>query len=68
MPEITADDVKRVLSEHQRRVSAILAAGGIALYLVVDQRATVPDGWVLDTDTDFYIPPNLDLTNLEKTQ
>ena len=65
---ITADDVRNIIASHQRRAAAIVAAGGIPLYEVVDNIKTVPDGWVLDSETQFYIPPNLDLSNLETTQ
>ena len=66
--EITTADVENILAAQQRRVAVILAAGGIAHMLVVDHRAVVPNGWVLDQETYFWIPPNLDLTNLETSQ
>lgn len=63
--ELTEEFVRQSLAWHQRRVDAILAAGGIAAMDAIDGLAVVPDGWVLDYITDFWIQPNLDLTHLE---
>jgi hypothetical protein len=38
------------------RVAEIKAIGGVALSDVVDGRAAVPVGWVLDVMTDYYVP------------
>jgi hypothetical protein len=39
-----------------RRVEAIKAIGGIPLYEVVGEGRAVPEGWVLDQATYFFVP------------
>jgi hypothetical protein len=39
-----------------RRVEAIKAIGGIPLFAVVGAGRAVPEGWVLDPATDYYVP------------
>jgi hypothetical protein len=44
-----------------RRCEAAKAAGGIPVMDVIGRRVTVPDGWVLDMWTDYYLPQNVHL-------
>ena len=48
-----------VLAAHHRRCELVRLAGGIAYEAVVDRRASVPAGWVLDEQTYYFIPPGL---------
>lgn len=57
--ELTAEFVQQILASFLRRSEMIRLAGGVALKDVVDGTAIVPDGWVIDYETQFYIPPGL---------
>lgn len=59
--ECTEEMVKNVIDAMFRRCAAARAIGGIALRDVVDGTAEIPDGWALDFDTDYFIPPNVRL-------
>ena len=53
------EEIRHLLKSFYERCSFIRAAGGVSLESVVDHKATVPDGWIFDPDTNYYIPPNL---------
>jgi hypothetical protein len=55
--EMTAKDVRDILSDMEKRVAEIRAIGGVALMDVVDGKTAIPSGWVLDLATNFYVPP-----------
>ena len=57
--ELTKDYVRGVLQEFSVRCEAVRDVGGVALKDVTDKTAVVPDGWVLDYETYYYIPQNL---------
>lgn len=44
-----------------RRCEAARAAGGIALIDVIDKQTAIPADWVLDIQTQYYLPPNVEL-------
>ncbi len=54
------DDIRNILTNFQERSKLIQRAGGIAARDVVDGRSTIPTGWILDAQMDFYIPPNFE--------
>ena len=58
---LTAEMVEDVLTAYFRRCALIRLAGGIALQDVVNRTAVVPPGWVLDAQTDYYLPPGFEL-------
>lgn len=49
-------DTEEILNEMFARVREIKALGGVALMDVVDHMASVPEGWVLDPMTSYYVP------------
>lgn len=61
MPHLGVDDVRQRMVYYEARVSICRAAGGISREEVLDNVATVPDGWVEDVATCYWIPPNLHL-------
>ena len=58
---LTVEDVQDMLDSMFRRCEAARSAGGIALQDVVDEKATVPEGWELDPTTNYFIPGNVKL-------
>lgn len=58
--EISQKDIEDVMSRFFRRSEAARAAGGISHKDVVEG-ATIPDGWRLDHELDFWLPPNIAL-------
>lgn len=57
---ITTDDIERELSRFWRRSDAARAAGAISVKEQYDG-TKIPDGWVLDHELDFWLPPNVRL-------
>lgn len=55
---ITAEEIEGVWAAFIHRVVAIRMAGGISSKSVLEGES-IPDGWVLDMATEYYIPPNL---------
>jgi len=68
MTEFDEAFVRKTIEGFFRRSQAIQAAGGIPLQEVIDGVKTVPEGWRLDQETDFYIPPNLQLDTTDTVQ
>lgn len=60
--EIDEDFIRECLAEFYRRVEAIKLVGGIAVFDVIDKGAKVPDGWVLDHSTEYYVPPGFSVS------
>lgn len=58
--EISKNDVEQILSRFFRRGEAAIAAGGIAHKDVVEG-VEVPDGWKLDYELAYWLPPNVSL-------
>lgn len=56
--ELSNSDIEHILAKFWRRAEAARAAGGISKK---DQfeGATIPDGWVLDYQIDYWLPPNV---------
>jgi hypothetical protein len=54
--DITVEMIAEILADQMRRVEAIKAIGGIPLFAVVGAGRAVPEGWVLDPATDYYVP------------
>ena len=52
------NDPSRKYSGHAEREAAIKQFGGIPKADVVDGKAKVPAGWVLDARRAFYVPPD----------
>lgn len=59
--DITEDDVREILESLFDRCARARAMGGIALQ-DAENGMTVPDGWKLDWQTDYYVPRPLDET------
>ena len=59
--ELTPEFITEILQSYVERVAIIEAVGGVSMESVQDNRATVPAGWHLDWETDYFIPPNLHL-------
>lgn len=57
----TEQDVKDFLDVLFRRCEAARNAGGVALQDVVEGTQRRPEGWVLDIQTCYYLPPNVRL-------
>jgi hypothetical protein len=53
---LDVNDVRRVLSDYERRCAEIKAIGGISLEDVVNGSSTVPHGWVEDLATHYFVP------------
>ena len=58
--QITTQQIEDVLASFFRRCEAAKSAGGIAHRDFVDG-TDVPDGWVLDFETYYWLPPNVHL-------
>lgn len=54
---ISEEHIRQVLTYFFRRCELVKAAGGIALVDIVNG-AEIPEGWIYDTETDYYLPPN----------
>jgi hypothetical protein len=54
--DITIEMIAEILADRMRRVAAIKAIGGISLFEVIGEGHTVPEGWVLDPATVYYVP------------
>lgn len=54
---ISEGHIRQVLTYFFRRCELVKAAGGLALKDVLDG-AEIPEGWIYDTETDYYLPPN----------
>jgi hypothetical protein len=54
--DLTVEAIAEILAYEMRRVEAIKAIGGIPLYEVVGEGRAVPEGWVLDQATCFFVP------------
>ena len=52
-----AAGVEAVVALSNLKCVTARAAGGIALQDVEEGVAEVPEGWELDLDTDYYLPP-----------
>ena len=63
MPVLTLNFIESTIVSFLKRSEAIQMAGGIPVSAVVDG-TPIPDGWILDIATDFYIPANLHLEHL----
>jgi hypothetical protein len=53
------DDSETAFKRMQRRVLAAENAGGISLEEVLDNVRTVPEGWVLDYELSYWLPPTV---------
>lgn len=53
---IDAVDVTEILRDFEHRCAAAKLVGGISAEDALNGKATVPDGWVLDMATDFFVP------------
>lgn len=51
--------IREVLARHFQRVELIRLAGGISAKAACEG-ALIPQGWVMDVETDFYIPPGFE--------
>lgn len=58
--EISQKDIEQVLDRFFRRSEAAKAAGGISHKDVVEG-TPVPDGWQLDYELAYWLPPNVRL-------
>jgi hypothetical protein len=58
--ELTEDTVRDTWNAFIERVDRIKAMGGISLWEVENRLKPKPEGWVLDTQTDYYVPRPLD--------
>ena len=64
---LTTEMIADIWGELLHRVSSIRAAGGVSVRDVVDG-TPIPDGFVLDVATEYYIPANLHLDDQCKKQ
>ena len=53
--------VKDVIHDFFKRSEAIKAIGGIS-YLEFVEGAKIPEGWVRDTELEFFVPPDWEST------
>lgn len=56
---LDAEFVRRVVRAARARCVIADAVGGIPLQEIEDGRQTIPDGWKLDPDTMYYLPPDI---------
>ncbi len=64
---LTTEMIQSVWGEMLRRIETIKAAGGVAMWEVAEGKP-IPDGYVLDRYTEYFVPPNLFLDEHETMQ
>lgn len=52
------DEIAEEMREFFAFAERIRMIGGVALETVMDGKATVPDGWVLEPCLNYYVPPS----------
>lgn len=52
-----AELIGLIVQENRHRCINARDQGGIALEDVVEGKAVVPEGWILDGATDYFLPP-----------
>lgn len=57
--KLTREFFQETINGFFRMSEAARNAGGIPLVAVVDGRQDVPEGWVLEPRTLYYLPPNV---------
>lgn len=57
---LTAQEIERLTDAIMRRCEAARMVGGIPYRDILEGRA-VPDGWVYDFITEYFVPPNAHL-------
>jgi hypothetical protein len=63
----TLQEIESVISEFLLRAEFIRAAGGISMKDAIEG-TKIPDGFVLDHATDYFVPPNLFLNEPKTLQ
>lgn len=59
MSETTSlSDIAEEMREFFALAERIRMIGGIALEAVMDGKATIPVGWVLEPSLNYYVPPS----------
>lgn len=57
--QLTAELIERTISDHFRKCEIAISIG-LPLYAAVDGKP-IPEGWKLDYETLYYLPPNVKL-------
>ncbi len=52
--DVTVEHVRR----HWRRQASARNAGGVSFQMAIEGHE-IPEGWTMDTETEFFLPPNV---------